>query len=374
MKKGFTLLELLITVAVIVTLMSMTFRLAGVGDDATKRNKTVLRMQKIENALSGYYAAYGSYPPVPLHGVQDITLKPETFGVQSIDDVDSNALADDYASWSRVRLACRAQPVAAKFPYPQNESGFVKAVAETCRKRAQSGSDKYEEYKKALDADQTIYNFDGCENAGQFGGLKGETDWRKVQMFQFGLMSFILPRYLFMMNADQDFYEGNFAQWTSNNRKLKSLDNGDEYTWNEVMNLWGQNGKGSQSYVISNQPSQRVTARWMPNLEGIVSGGSTFYGVNTSSGEQSLYPQPYPDVYSSGGHANPYVLKTVTVLDGWGNDFYYYSPPPYQSYIIWSSGPDGKTFPPWIDLATLTPSEREIALKWMADDVKHLSN
>ena len=370
-KKGFTLLELLITVAVIVTLMSMTFRLAGVGDDATRRNKTVLRMQKLENALSGFYAAYGSYPPVPLHGVHDISLKAETFGVQSIDDTDSTPLSNE--TWNRVRLACRAQPVAAKFPYPSTEANLVKAIAETCKKRAQSGQSQYDAYKDALAADPTIYNFDGCENPGQFNSLKGESDWRRVQMFQFGLMSFLLPKYLFMMDAEREFYAGDFKQWTVNNRTIKRLDNGASYTWSEAIDLWQDTG-ASKAYVISNQPSQRVTARWLPNLEGIVCGGGTFYGVNTRSSEPVLTPVPYPDVYSSGGNANPYVLKSVTVLDGWGNDFYYYSPPPHQSYILWSSGADGLTFPPWIDLETLSASDRAWALKVIADDVKHMSN
>ncbi len=33
----------------------------------------------------------------------------------------------------------------------------------------------------------------------------------------------------------------------------------------------------------------------------------------------------------------------VTVRDSWGRDLLYYSIPPYESYMLWSSGPDGKT-------------------------------
>ena len=67
-KRGFTLIELLIVTVVIAILMAIVFRLAGTGSDSAARAKTISRLQKISNALSGYYAAFGSYPPVPLQG------------------------------------------------------------------------------------------------------------------------------------------------------------------------------------------------------------------------------------------------------------------------------------------------------------------
>ena len=75
-KRGaFTLIEMLIVVVVLVTLMSMVFRLSSIGDESTCRVNTVERMQKLENCLSGYYAAFGCYPPVPLHGSHDIYFR-----------------------------------------------------------------------------------------------------------------------------------------------------------------------------------------------------------------------------------------------------------------------------------------------------------
>ena len=74
-RKGFTLIELLVVVVILATLMGIVFRLAGCGDESRKRTKTVQRLQRVENALSGYYAAYGTYPPVPLHGSRSIYLK-----------------------------------------------------------------------------------------------------------------------------------------------------------------------------------------------------------------------------------------------------------------------------------------------------------
>ena len=86
MKKGFTLVEMLIVVTVLITLMGMVFRLGSLGGDSTRRNVTISRLQRVENCLSGYYAAFGSYPPVKLHGTRNIYAKANSHGIQSEDD------------------------------------------------------------------------------------------------------------------------------------------------------------------------------------------------------------------------------------------------------------------------------------------------
>ncbi len=51
-------------------------------------------------------------------------------------------------------------------------------------------------------------------------------------------------------------------------------------------------------------------------------------------------------------------------------DLFYYSPPPYQSYRLWSAGPNQKTIPPWVDLNSSVMSQyRTTAAEWMEDDV-----
>jgi prepilin-type N-terminal cleavage/methylation domain-containing protein len=74
MKKGFSLVEMLIVVTVLVTLMAITFRLRAIGGSSSHRNTTVSRLQRLENCLSGYYAAFGTYPPVKLHGSRNYKL------------------------------------------------------------------------------------------------------------------------------------------------------------------------------------------------------------------------------------------------------------------------------------------------------------
>jgi hypothetical protein len=84
--------------------------------------------------------------------------------------------------------------------------------------------------------------------------------------------------------------------------------------------------------------------------------------------------------YSPGGvsasDSSGYPLLSTTVRDGWSQDFFYYSPPPYQSYVLWSAGPNKKTFPPWVDLDEFRNQNADhylSAMTWMADDIKFMS-
>jgi hypothetical protein len=85
------------------------------------------------------------------------------------------------------------------------------------------------------------------------------------------------------------------------------------------------------------------------------------------------------DIYSPGDAASnsssqQYILNYMTIHDPWENDFYYYSPPPYQSYRLWSAGPNQKTFPPWMNIEDLQVSDRQTVLKWMADDIVFMND
>jgi hypothetical protein len=160
------------------------------------------------------------------------------------------------------------------------------------------------------------------------------------------------------------------------------MDTGIAYgSWKSFCDIMG----GDDDWQIDLIPSQAACARWLPNLQGIVSGKRYyFFGVPIGeSGNDGI-----PDVknagsftlYSAGGSSSSgnsgYPLNSVTVKDGWGNDFFYYSPAPYQTYVLWSAGPNGKTFPPWVDLEQFKKDHGdhyEKAVQWMADDIKFMS-
>ena len=362
MKKAFTLVELLVVVVVIVTLMAITFRLAGVAGSSNNRNITIERMQRIENALSGYYAAFGSYPPVDLHAKRNVYLRANE------ETGDQEDAEDSELKWANVRAACRAQPFSARFPFSKNMHEYVRAVSQIVVQRANSRDKRYEAYQKRKILKQgftALTDFKGLD------GVETESSWQTIKIFQFGVMSFLMPRYMFMLVGLDGHLEDldRCAQWKASNRYSANPNNGMTF----------QSWKTQFQYKsrIRRFPSQAVCARWMPNFEGIVSctGYPEFFGVRVSSGSGGSLSAESADieVFKDGGSC--YVLDCMTIYDGWGNEFYYYSPAPFQSYRIWSAGPDGKTFPPWIPLDSIkNESDKRTAAAWMADDIMFMSN
>ena len=121
----------------------------------------------------------------------------------------------------------------------------------------------------------------------------------------------------------------------------------------------------------------------MPNLEGICRCNHkiTLFGVDIQSGDGSDLNSENLNIevfspYNSGGESykDQYVLDGVTLLDGWWREFYYYSPAPYQTYVLWSAGPNGRTFPPWISKEKLSSQANRCVSLWTNDDIIHLSN
>lgn len=61
---GFTLIELMIVVLVILMLSGMLLRIGGIAGDKSSRAKATSDIQNIQHALNEYMAEYGTYPPV----------------------------------------------------------------------------------------------------------------------------------------------------------------------------------------------------------------------------------------------------------------------------------------------------------------------
>ena len=361
MKKAFTLIELLIVVTVMATLMTIMFRLGAVSKDETARIKTITRLQKLENSLSGYFAAFGSYPPVKVYGSRDIFTVVEN-GVQTDE-------SNDTLRWDQIEAACRSQPVDCAFPFREDMRETVEEFSERIRELAGSN----EKYRQSSLYSAFSQGF-SIGNPGDFTAYWDKTDWRDVQIFKFGLLSYLLPRYLVMMQGDPLYCGaggGNpCAQWSENNDECVDSTTGRNLTWKQVYKYVERNRegeadagrlKGSKADFIrvANMPSQAVCANWMANLEGICRIGHVMddiYGINISSGGNLFddpdeeAPPPTINLYSPGGKGgNWYMLDTISIVDGWYQEFYYYSPAGAQSYTLWSSGPNCRTFPPWID-------------------------
>ena len=377
MKKAFTLVELMIVIVVIAILASITFRIAGIGQDSTQRNTSIARLQRLENAISGYFAAYGSYPPVPLEGrSRNIYYKVNGYGIQQTSSEPDTSRVE----WSRVEAACRAQPVAMCYPFAKNRQDYVKTVSAALTELHNS-SDSTSDYAKN---EALAHPFDALETPGQLDESK--VNWTDMQMFQFGLMSFLLPRYLIMMGHSQSDMYDTFAQWRESNQLPCRFETGVPYASWSTLNQ--DLSEDSEKWKIALIPSQSVCARWIANFENMLvcETDMTIYGVHIKAGDAvpnvSVY-NPWPRLYSAansqGGEgtsgSQQYVLDCITCRDGWGHEFYYYSPPPYQTYRLWSAGANGKTFPPWISPEEIEKlSEKNTVRNWMADDIVHMRN
>ena len=394
MKRGFTLVEMLIVVVVLVTLMAITFRLSSLGSSSSNRNQTVARLQRLENCLSGYYAAFGTYPAVPLHGSRNYKLTVSAHGIQNIDGEEEELKwswassrangrdsKEEQEDWEKVEAACKSQPVDCRFPYPANGryADYVKAVSTELQSKANTDTTLSEERKQAL-----AQGFDDgvSGNIGRFNPYQDKTEWRELQLFKFGLMSFLLPRYLVMMNSDESLYK-DFAQWTSNNVLPADPLSGQTFpSWRELQRR-ATSDQASEIARVANIPSQAVCARWLPNLEKscVCNHNFKLFGIDIRDpDDQELSPNNVNvQVFSPGGFdesstGNQYILDAVSIRDGWDNEFYYYSPPPYQSYVLWSAGPNKRTFPPWVPRASLSSSANECVGYWIEDDIVNMSN
>ncbi len=396
MKRAFTLIELMIVIAVMAVLMSLVFKLTGLGGDSWRRAETISRLQRLENCLSGYHAAFGNYPPVKVHGSRDWRLQVDVHGIQG--DSSNAGLWNwnrigEYAerrAWNQVQAACRAQPLAARFPFADGYSHLVDLVSAEMKRRAESGDDHYSAYfanedvKKRLSA-----GFDDgvTRNINRHSQGKGESDWRNIQLFKFGLMSFLLPRYSVMMNGDKVFFN-EYAQWLGNNVLPSDPYTGCAYTsWTQVKTL-ADSAQMRDLSKLSSIPVQAVCARWMPNLAGICQANHSvnLFGIELNdtttllAGSELDVKNVDIEIFTPGGSdstANQYILDGVTVIDGWHHEFYYYSPRPYQRYILWSAGPNGRTFPPWVDRQSngLSGSNAQKCISlWVADDIIHMKN
>ena len=341
------------------------------------------------SATSSVFSAR-AYPPVAQHGSRNPWLVVSSHGIQKnnqenreIFDWDAEKFrrgdyqAKEYRAWEQVKAACKSQPVDCCFPYPEGMGEFIVAKSEQMKMAAEDSTSISSERKAVLMA-----GFDDgiSRNIGRFSQYQDKSDWHDVQLFKFGLMSYLLPRYLVMMNSDPSIYE-DYAQWRNNNEVPHNALTGYAFSdWQAVCDKVTSNQK-SDLATVANIPSQAVCARWMANLEGIVATPHSLsvFGVSVSRTDNEAFSISNMEIFSPGGFdqdstSGQYVLDSCTVKDGWENDYFYYSPAPYQSYVLWSAGPNGRTFPPWISREELGSKDIECIGAWIEDDIIGMSH
>jgi prepilin-type N-terminal cleavage/methylation domain-containing protein len=159
-----------------------------------------------------------------------------------------------------------------------------------------------------------------------YGRLKGTLkDNRDFPVFRFGLMSYLVPRYEgYAKNA----YSTDFAELFTANTQWTNAASG-----NYVPD------SGPDANKPMDQPrDRRACRRWEPIL---------FDPNITYSDEQQRGPYDEnsdalrTDLPFGAPSTWGYINYFITVRDGWNRDLHYRSVPPYESYDVWSAGPDG---------------------------------
>ena len=244
MKRAFTLVELMIVIAVLVSLMAITFRIANVVGDAEERTVTITRMQRLENCLSGFHAAFGCYPPVKLHGNRSFRGQEESIN-----------WGNESEAWRWVNQLCRTQPVGCRFPVPENASVFIRELSDLVASASSSG--EYEDvFRDPAMKEWAAAGFSSAAESsveGRLSAKKGEVLWSEIKLFQYGVMSYLLPRYFIMMGGSAKYFEnGGYAQWSKNNQNPSDPFVGSDIPWTSVYD-WVQeydNGNGRNENVL----------------------------------------------------------------------------------------------------------------------------
>lgn len=316
-RSAFTLIEMMVVVAIIGILIAAVFKLLSAAGEKNKQAVTVMRIERLQNALSSYYAEYGSYPPVMQYEYPD----PE----KQRTDGDLNNVQDCAFTADSANRAAGSQSVAFEFPSVKSLDDFI---------------DQLYRDENARSAGMVLGNQNLRNN-------ESWSSWYTLPIFRFGLLSYLLPRvHIAGGTEESDRYYRLYQslQWT---RK----DPGDSST--------------AVNKMIETQLAmeERTVARWLPNFEHCICGGTTVMGVELT--------EPDTGIMFSGLYKAPsgqkFVVQKMTIRDAWGRELYYYSAPPYQSYRVWSAGKDGKTFPPWIPLDA--KSNYKQAAAWVEDDI-----
>ena len=342
-KRAFTLIELMVVMVIIGILMGGIFRMMKIVDNKNRKSDTVAKLQRLQNAVSGFYSSYGIYPPVPVEGSYA-----DPFSGTQQDSVFAGVDPAETGGAKAARMAARVQPVAFLFPHGRHLDAIINELL------------------------LEPYDIAPCNAVYVNPETFNETKWADIQMFQFGLMSFVLPR----------VYVAEESQAQSPNMRFFDSQQ------------WSQYNKQSGYLESQSRQEMREAAKWIVNLENSVSGyAPSIFDVNIRSGDKSdrdldrgfgdpenesddndeerdgFNAMPFRGPYEWGNHQKTLLLCS-TASDSWGQDFYYYSPPPHNSYRLWSSGPNKNTFPPWIPLESLsTAADRKLVKEWTEDDI-----
>ena len=281
---GFTLIEMMIVILLIVILSGMTFRMVSIMGRNNDVSRTRATLEKVGHALEEYRSSYGKYPEVKFYPIYA--------------DSDGDGVSDNFVG---IR-----QPVAYEYPML---TGFDESSAESSAKSILNAESK-EDYRY------------------------GVTGKKYGIFFTFGLVSYLIPRYNGVAGDDDSvkwlcgYYEKNgekyqdsehaFSHWRDNNDKPVGSSPGDP-----------DRDLVSSRRTLMHLGSYLTDQNTPANVSGCIVSFLGSHGdgrVRKVSGELGIITN-----------------AVATIRDSWYGELRYRCLPPCDNYDLWSAGPDGKT-------------------------------
>lgn len=283
---GFTLIEMMIVILLIVILSGMTFRMVSIMGRNNDVSRTRANLEKLGHALEEYRSAYGKYPEVKFYPI--------------FEDSDGDGVSDNFVG---IR-----QPVGYEYPM---RTGFDENAAENTAK--------------------SLLNYDSNSSGPIRYGVTGS---KYGIYFTFGLVSYLVPRYNGAAGSD-DSVKWLCGYYTKNGKEFQDSDH--------ALSQWsGSNDKPAGSSPGDPDRDLASSRRILAHL------GSYLTDENEAA-DVSGYIVTVLGQHNDGrlrrvsGELKIVTNLVATVRDSWYHELRYRCLPPYDNYDLWSPGPDGKT-------------------------------
>lgn len=150
------------------------------------------------------------------------------------------------------------------------------------------------------------------------------------RVFTFGLLSYFFPRFTGHASSSPAAFLG------SNSASAPRAE--DLFTEGKSINQWSDYNERKIGIAIGDivqniESSRRILPFLGASLNS--SGSVASYGI--------VRVEPTEEISVPGSPGLTYRNMYLTIQDGWDRDLFYESRPPYDSYKLWSAGPDGNS-------------------------------
>lgn len=266
-RSGFTLIEMLVVVAIITVLAGFVFRMVAAMGARNDVAETRAILEKTAHALEEFRAIYGKYPNVPFYPTGPVGSMQTTY-----------------------------------FEFPNNNDGNLSDAEQRQIRDSTTG-----------------------DAVGRWMESPGDTKHAGI-LFTMGLASYFLPRVAVCRGSAAELIS------KKTNGKIET---------SHVMQWHDYNRARERDQSTALRDSDRdlnAVRRILPHLDGYLKADGTVGSFGIMSG----WSQTREVTYSATG-SRSITNITYRIHDAWRRDIYYVSLPPYDSYRLWSAGPDGVT-------------------------------